>query len=247
MKNFRIKTIASLFFALLLPVTAFANTGAELEHANIDVHNKSSLQNGARYFLNYCQGCHGLAFSRYNRVAADLGLTEEQVSENFIFTRDAEGEKSKVGTLMTSAIPPKDAAKWFGAPPPDLSLTGRSRGADWIYSYLKGFYLDPKKPTGVNNTVFKDVAMPHVLGELQGWQTKTEHGEHGHSLEVSIPGKMSAAEYDRVVRDITNFLVYVGEPAQLSRTKYGIWTMLFLAVFFVFAYLLEKEYWKEIH
>lgn len=249
------KFIANTLFVLsvaMLPASGVlaAGGGANLEHADVDIHDMGSLQRGAKYFMNYCMGCHSLKFSRYNRVATDLGLTEEQVEDNLIFTR-TKGEKTKVGQLMKNGMPAEDAEAWFGTAPPDLSLVGRSRGGDWIYSFLKAFYVDPSRPLGVNNTVFANAGMPHVLWELQGWQELEEHDDgHGHktqTLKLIEPGTASVGEYDQIVRDITNFLVYVGEPAQLHRKSIGIWVMLFLGIFAVIAYLLKKEYWKDVH
>lgn len=251
------KFIASVMFALtasLLATTAMASGGGvQLEHANVDVHNKGSLQRGVKYYVNYCMGCHSLNYSRYNRIAADLELTDEQVVKNLIFTRDANGDVEKSGALMKNGMSQKDSAEWFGAPPPDLTLVGRSRGADWIYSYLKAFYVDKTRPMGVNNTVFPNVGMPHVLWELQGLQEKhCTKGEGEHAVEhcemkTVKPGSMSATEYDQVVRDLTNFLAYVGEPAQSVRKTYGIFALIFLALFAVLAYFLKKEYWKDVH
>ena len=245
--------ITLVFVAITLPFAAFANTGAELRSANIDLHDKGSLQRGAKYFVNYCQGCHSLKFSRYNRVALDLGLTEDQVKNNLIFTRDKKGDPSKIGSLMVNALDKEAAAAWFGSPPPDLSLVGRSRGPDWIFSYLNAFYADPSRPMCVNNTVFPNVGMPHVLVGLQGLQELEEnHGEHKHEhaapkFVLHEKGSMSPAQYEEMTRDLTNFLTYVGEPAGLHRKQYGIWVMLFLGVLFIFAYLLKKEYWKDVH
>lgn len=250
------KFIVSIMFALsasLMTTTAMASGGVELEDAKVDIHNQQSLQRGAKYFVNYCMGCHSLNFSRYNRVAADLGLTEEQVAKNLIFTRDADGELEKPGALMKNGMSQKQSAEWFGAPPPDLSLTGRSRGPDWIYSYLKAFYVDPTRPLGANNTVFLNAGMPHVLWELQGWQEKHctkgegEHAVEHCELKLTKAGSMTPVEYDQTVRDITNFLTYVGEPANLHRSTYGIFTLLFLVLFAVVAYFLKKEYWKDVH
>lgn len=239
--------------------------GAPLLKANVNLEDKQSLQNGAKYYVNYCMGCHSLKFSRYNRIAEDMGLNEDAgftadevatlLKENMIFTYDEDGKQDKVGSLMKTAYSPKAAAEAFGTSVPDLSLVGRSRGPDWIYSYLKGFYLDDSRPMGVNNTVFKDVGMPNVLWELQGWQVKEEahHGEgDAHhdvapTLSIAQPGKLSEGEFDQVVTDLTNFLTYVGEPAKLSRKMYGILTLLFLLLLFGVAYALEKEYWKDIH
>jgi len=264
-------SIRKWIFVLLVPAAILgilgsvsgSGHGVPVQAANIDIHDTASLQRGAKYFVNYCMGCHSLKFSRYNRVAEDIGLNEANgfseddvatlLKENMIFTYDEDGKQTKTGQLMKNAYSPKAAAEAFGTSVPDLSLTGRSRGADWIYSYLKGFYLDPSRPMGVNNTVFKDVGMPHVLGNLQGWQ-ELEHEEgaegkhHGMpKFTMAKPGKLSAAEYDTMVRDITNFLTYVSEPAQLSRYTIGIFVILFLILFFGVALLLEKEYWKDIH
>ncbi len=243
-----------------------AGSNVHLESAPIDLHDKESLRNGARYFMNYCHSCHALGLSRYSRMAADMGIpvdadqamaegmeadqaaavadaNSKAVTQNLIFTKDEKGQPVKIGSLMTNAMPEKDAAAWFGAAPPDLSLTGRLRGGDWIYSYLKGFYLDPNKPTGVNNTVFPDVAMPHILWELQGFQELSKDG----ALKLAEKGSMTPLEYDRVVGDITNFLVYVSEPIQLHRYRYGMIAMVILLIFTVLAYLLKKEYWKDVH
>ena len=246
------KFIASALLVLSaawVPACVAAGTVA-LEKANIDVHNQQSLQRGAKYFVNYCMGCHALSFSRYNRVATDLGLSPQQVQENLVFTR-TDGDATKVGELMKNGMTVKYGESVFGTAPPDLSLVGRSRGGDWIYSFLKAFYKDPTRPMGVNNTVFPNVGMPHVLWELQGMQAMEHHEDaHGHQsskMVLAEPGKMSPAEYDQTALDITNFLVYVGEPAQLHRKTIGIWVMLFLALFAVVAYFLKKEYWKDVH
>ena len=262
--------IRKWIFALIVPVLVVvilgsvggAGHGVALLDSNVDLSDKESLQRGVKYYQNYCAGCHSLRFSRYNRVAKDIGLNSDEgftdddvtslLKENIIFTRDEDGKQDKVGSLMKTAYSSKAAAQAFGTSVPDLSLVGRSRGADWIYSYLKGFYLDDSRPMGVNNTIFKDVGMPHVLAELQGYQTlehsKGGEGEHGAAkLTLAKPGKLSASEYDQVAHDLTNFLAYVSEPAQLSRTTIGIFVLLFLVLFFLVALALEKEYWKDIH
>jgi len=240
--------------------------GVATQKANIDVHDAASLQNGAKYYMNYCMGCHSLKFSRYNRMAEDMGLNEDAgfsadevaalLRENMIFTKDEDGKQHKVGALMKNAYSTKAATEAFGTAVPDLSLVGRSRGTDWIYSYLKGFYVDPARPMGVNNTIFKDVGMPNVLWELQGTQeldhsaekADDSHGDHGApKLKITKPGKMSEAEFDKVALDITNFLTYVSEPAQLSRYTIGIFVLLFLLVLWGFSVLLSREYWKDIH
>ena len=266
-------------FPLLVPVIILfalsqvsgVGHGVATQHAAIDLDDKESLQNGAKYYMNYCMGCHSLKFSRYNRMAEDMGLNEDSgftadevaalLKENMIFTKDEEGKQDKVGSLMKNAYSTKAATEAFGTAVPDLSLVGRSRGTDWIYSYLKGFYVDDSRPMGVNNTIFKDVGMPNVLWELQGTQeldkshgeateNADDHGDHhdeGPKLKITKPGKMSEAEFDKVALDLTNFLTYVSEPAQLSRYMIGIFVLLFLLVLWGFSYLLSKEYWKDIH
>ncbi len=242
------------FLAFLLALMPFAAVaaggGVHLDKADIDLSNEQSLQRGAKLYINYCQGCHSTAYMRYNRMGRDLGLTDEQVIDNLMFTTD------KVGNLMTIAMDKDDAANWFGAPPPDLSLVARSRGVDWLYTYLRTFYLDETRPLGVNNEVFPSVGMPHVLWELEGLKkavikTEIDHDGNEQSVitgyEMVQPGKLSGAEYDRAVRDLVAFLAYVGEPVKLERQRLGVWVMLFLAVFFVIAYFLKKEYWKDIH
>ena len=251
MKKFIVSVLLVLSAGLLAVPTAMAAGGnANLEHVDIDLDNKGGLQRGAKYYVNYCMGCHSLKFSRYNRMATDLGLTDKQVADNLIFTR-TKGDKTKVGELMKNGISAEDSERWFGVTPPDLSLVGRSRGGDWIYSFLKAFYVDSSRPYGVNNTVFANAGMPHVLWELQGMQEMEEKDDgHGHTtqtLKLTEPGTASPEEYDQIVTDITNFLVYVGEPAQLHRKSIGIWVLLFLGIFAVVAYFLKKEYWKDVH
>lgn len=262
-------SIRKWIFVLLVPVLIVGilgsvgspSHGVALQSADVDLSDKASLQRGTQLYINYCIGCHSLEFSRYNRVARDIGLNEDNgfteddvatlLKENLIFTFDEDGKQDKVGSLMKTAYSPRSAAEAFGTSIPDLSVVARARGSDWLYSYLKGFYLDDSRPMGVNNTIFKDVGMPHVLADLQGYQT-LEHSEgdenHGApKLSITKPGSLSAAEYDRVVLDLTNFLTYVGEPAQLSRKTYGIMVLLFLVLFLIVAVMLEKEYWKDIH
>ena len=238
---------------LLAPTFGFASGGGvALDKANVDLSNTASLQRGFKYFGSYCMSCHGASYSRYNRVGRDLGITDAQLLENAIFTRDEKGEREKVGALMKVAMQPSYAKEAFGTNPPDLSVIARSRSADWLYTYLRGFYLDSSRPFGVNNTAFPDVGMPHVLWELQGWQEKQEaHGDehHGGGVELKLVegGSQTPAEYDRTVRDIVGFLVYLGEPAQAARKQYGLYVLLFLFLLFIPAYFLKKEYWKDIH
>ncbi|MBB1271553.1 MULTISPECIES: cytochrome c1 [Psychromonas] len=235
----------------LLPSLVFAaGTAVHLDKANYDLTDKASLQNGAKLFMNYCSACHSTAHQRYQRVATDLGIPDQLMKDNLIFTN------SKIGELMTNSMDKKDAAKWFGNAPLDLTLEARLRGPDWIYTYLRSFYKDPARPFGVNNVVFKDVGMPHVLEELQGIPTAVfettvdEKGVEHHqvvALESVESGEMSSDEYDRAVLDLVNFLVYSGEPNKLERQSLGFWVIGFLIILFVLSYLLKKEYWRDIH
>jgi len=239
------KKLILAFLLAVVPVLSMASGGGlHLDDADIDVTDTASLQRGAKFFMNYCTGCHSLKFQRYNRMARDLGLSEDEVKSNLMFTTD------NIGETMTIAMDPQDAEKWFGVTPPDLSVTARYRGVDWIYTYLRSFYADEKRPFGVNNTVFPDVGMPNVLWQLQGTQKavhKEVDGAKVTELELEKPGSLSAEEFDGVVRDLTAFLSYVGEPIQAKRRAMGKWVLLFIGIFFVLAYLLKKEYWKDIH
>ena len=224
-----------------------------LMEAKVELGDRASLQRGAKLFLNYCAGCHSARFMRYGRMGRDLGLTEGQLRANLMLATD------KPGDPITATLGEADAGEWFGVAPPDLSLSARAHGEDWLYTYLMTFYRDPARPFGANNLVFPDVAMPHALVELQGVQARKEpadgegHGSGGSSaraedlLELVEPGSMSVAEYRRAVRDLVNFLVYLGEPAKLERYTVGGWVLLFLIVLFVLSRLLYKEYWKDVH
>jgi len=231
----------------LVASPAFASGGgAHLDEVDIDLSDKASLQRGARIFVNYCLSCHSARFMRYNRMAADLEIPEKVVEENMMFTAD------RIGGLMKTTMPRDDAKKWFGKAPPDLSLIARSRGPEWIYTYMRSFYLDESSPSGWNNTLFEKVAMPHVLYSLQGARKAVfKKDEHGVTVfdhyEMVKPGTMSEEEYDGAVRDLTNFLVYVGEPAKMVRYKLGIYVLIFLFILFIPAYLLKKEYFKDVH
>lgn len=236
---------------LVAPVVSMASSEhLHLDKANIDPGNKESLQRGAKTFVNYCLGCHSAKYERYNRLGRDLGLSDDDVIQNLMFTGD------KIGDHMDTAMTRADAKSWFGAPPPDLTLVARVRGVDWLYTYLRSFYRDESRPFGVNNQVFPNVGMPDVLWSLQGMQepvyeTVTDDEGHEHKmlegLELKDAGQQSPAEFDRTVRDLVNFLAYMGEPIKHQRMTLGIKVLLFLLVFFVVAYLLKKEYWKDVH
>ncbi|HEY5807701.1 MAG TPA: cytochrome c1 [Povalibacter sp.] len=242
--------VLSALAGLAQPVFAAEHGGSLLQSAHNDVSNVASLQRGARNFVNYCMGCHSAKYVRYNRLGADLGLSETQVIDNLMFT----GERPS--DTMRISMRPEDAKHWFGTTPPDLSLMARARGTDHIYTFLKSFYLDPSRPTGVNNTMMPSTAMPHVLWELQGYQKAVYDGESDaehnavhrtfSGFELAQKGTLSPQEYDQFVRDTVNFLDYIGEPMQLKRQSLGLKVLGFLFVFFLFAYFLKKEYWKDV-
>ena len=246
------KLATYLFFAaLLLPVTGMsvsASGGTGVEHSGANINDTASLQRGAKWYVNYCLGCHTISYMRYNRLAEDLGLSEDMVMQNLVFT------DAKFGDTMNIAMDAEQAKSWFGKTPPDLSLIGRSRGADWLYSYLRGFYQDGNG--GWNNTLLPNASMPHVLWRLQGIQVpvyRQETSESGFTHEVidhfelSTPGTQSAQEFEETARDIAAFLEYVGEPAKLKRKGIGVWVILFLVLFTFIAYLLKVEYWRDVH
>lgn len=248
-----LKSCGIVALLAILPLSLLAAGGGHAgpnKKANVDLSSKTALQRGAKVFVNYCVSCHSASYMRYNRMAKDLGLSEETVETNLMFTTD------KIGNGMEVAMDPADSEAWFGVTPPDLSVIARSRGADWLYNFLLSYYVDESKPTGVNNLVFADTAMPHVLINLQGLQRvnhNIEMGEDGKEHEVFagfetiVPGTLSENEYEQTVRDLVSFLVYLGEPAKLVRYKVGFWVLVFLSVLWVSAYLMKKEYWKDVH
>lgn len=253
--------IPSLLLAVMAALSApavvnAAGGGFALESAGNDVSDVASLQRGARNFVNYCAGCHSAKYIRFSKLQETLRLTDEQVQENLMFAA------TKVDETMKVAMPADDAARWFGQAPPDLTLVARSRGTNWVYTFLKSFYLDDQAMTGTNNLVLPNASMPHVLWELQGLQSAsfktstnketgkvTEHfGDPAYfdKLTQETEGTLSPEEYDQFVRDLVNFLDWAGTPEQLERRTLGIWVLLFLLVFLVFAYLLKVEIWKDV-
>lgn len=238
--------VTSILCALLLSVATAAGAqeaGTELVPSGAGLGNQASLQRGAKLFFNYCVGCHSLKYMRYSRLGEDLGLSEKEVMENLNFTG------AKWGETVVSHMPEAGATAWFGKAPPDLSLEARSKSPDWIYNYLNSFYLDPSRPVGWNNVVFPNASMPFPLWELQGLQT-AEHapGQDGPvKLSLSAPGTMTPEQFHQATRDITSFLQYVAEPAAMQRQRMGLWVLLFIALFTGLAYLLKKEYWKDVH
>ncbi|HWS28363.1 MAG TPA: cytochrome c1 [Xanthomonadales bacterium] len=243
---------------VLVAGPALAAGGPVLLQSGANISDQASLQRGAQLYFNYCGSCHSLEYVRYSRLAKDLGLTEQQVMENLNFTGGKIGDTIKAA--MPAGIGPDavGAEDWFGKAPPDLSLIARARlgGADYTYTYLMSFYVDPTRPSGWNNTVFPNASMPHVLWERQGIQTLRPADEHaeggdghaaGPSFDLVKPGSRTPEEYRQDARDITAFLQYVGEPAALDREKYGIWVILYLLLFTGVAYLMKHEYWKDVH
>lgn len=241
-----------LFIALfvMMPLAALAAGGESLpfDH-DANLGNQASLQRGAKMFMNYCSGCHSLEYMRYQRIADDLEIPEDVLENNLMLTR------GKIHDTIQGTMPSEKAADWFGKAPPDLTLTARERGADWIYSFLMSFYLDDSRPSGVNNVVMSNTAMPAVLAPLQGFQTLEHadegdgesHGDGAPQFKLAQEGQLSPAEYKRAVADITNFLVYVGEPAKLVRYSLGFKVLVFLLLFTALAYMLKREFWRDVH
>ena len=246
-----IKRLLLIAVALIPAGAALAQEGGiAVLHAHTDINDIESLQRGARDFMNYCSGCHSMTYVRYSRIAEDLHIPEADLTKNLMFT------SNKVHDTVVSAMPAADATEWFGKLPPDLSLGARERGVDLIYSFLKGFYVDNTRPWGVNNLFVPGIAMPAVLSSLSGTQQPVFENEkdadgNAHMVLVGVkpltPGTMSEQEYDGFARDIANFLDYAGEPVKAKRQSLGVFVTLFLLVGFVFAYLLKKEYWKDVH
>ena len=245
--NFIKRAAAVLLFAPALAVAAGATL--HLDKAPVSTE-PAALQHGAKLFVNYCLNCHGASYVRYNQLE-NIGLSEQMIRDNLLFT----GEK--VGDLMKISMTRDDGKAWFGAPPPDLSVIARARasgdgsGADWLYTYLRQFYRDPERPTGWNNVIFENVGMPHALWELQGEQVATvsdnADGSKHFELALAKPGKLSVEEYDKSIADLVSFLVWMGEPVAEKRKSIGTFVLIFLAGFFVLAYALKKNYWKDIH
>jgi len=241
MKMLNIAKKGLLLLGMLASVAAFASSDIHLDKAPVNLSDNASLQRGAKTFVNYCLTCHSAAYMRYNRLQ-DIGMTEQQI-KGLILT------DAKVGDLMKIALNSKEAKEWFGAAPPDLTVISRSRGADWLYTYLRGFYRDDSRPSGWNNVAFDKVGMPHVFFELQGEQVLKHEGKDDHTgkLVLETPGKMKPAEYDAMVGDLVNYLVFMGEPVKTKRVTLGFFVLLFLGVLLVVSYKLKKEFWKDIH
>ena len=238
--------------ALLLLIAALAASQTALGAATSwpmqpmapDLEDQTSLQRGFKLYANYCLGCHSLKFQRYERTADDLGIPHDLALEELVLTGQ------KIGELMTTAMDPENAKAWFGAPPPDLTMVSRVRSPEWLYNYLRTFYVDESRPFGVNNKVFANVGMPHALVRLQGVQREACPAGTADCRELAVDagsGLLNAEQYDQAVYDLVNFLHYVGEPMRLERQRLGVYVLLFLAVFGVFTYLLNREFWKDVH
>ncbi len=245
------KRILFVITLLLMQSVAFAQEGGfPLDHVKIDLSNHASLQRGAKLFVNYCMGCHSAKFMRYKRFADFAGIPEKLVQKDLIFTRD-----TKPGNHMNNAMPNKEAAKWFGAPPPDLTLMAQARGVDYLYTYLRSFYIDKTRPWGTNNAVFPKVGMPDVLWQMQGLQKPVyETVKDADGAEQKVikgfqqvqPGTLTPREFDRSVTDLVNFMAYISEPIKQEREHLGGWVLLYLVLAFVVFYLLKREYWKDV-
>jgi len=247
-----VATVAAVPLMLSVSTPAIAAGGGfALESPSIDTSNKRSLQRGAKAYVNYCMGCHTADYQRYSRLATDLGLSEDDVANNLIFTTDKAGETTKVGSLMFNNMSTDYGRQAFGVAPPNLALTARSRGEDWIYTYLKSFYRDESRAgVGVNNLVYPGAAMPHVLWEQQGWQEPVYDGEGDAKTFTGFKqvseGSLSSREYDVLITDITTFMSYMADPIKQTRHRIGMLVMLFLLVLTAISYLLKKEYWKDV-
>ena len=242
-----VRNAAMLLAGALVSFAAVAAEGGNLRHAGTDIGDRGSLQRGAKLYMNYCAGCHSLKYLRYSRMAEDLGLSEDEVMENLNFSG------AKVGEQVNVALTEEHAKQWFGKMPPDLSVISRVRGSDWIFTYLASFYQDESRPLGWNNQLFANASMPNPLWEMQGLQ-RPVYGKKDAAtgdipverLEIAQPGTQGKVEFDQTVRDITTFLEYAGEPAALKRQSMGVWVILFLAFFTFLAFLLKKEYWRDV-
>jgi len=234
----------------LLPILILASSsvmaaggGGYVESSGVNPSDMAAKQRGAKLFVNYCLSCHSAEYMRYNRMAQDLGLTEEMVEQNLMFS------DAKIGDTMTIAMKPDDATQWLGKKPPDLSVISRSRGNDWLYSFLRGFYRD--QTGGWNNLLLANASMPHVLWQMQGIQEPVFHEVDGHQaierLELVEPGTMSPEEYDSNIRDLVTFLDYLAEPSKQQRKSIGVWVMIFLAFLAFMTFLLKAEYWRDVH
>lgn len=241
------------FLALLVAAGPALGAGAQAPFKfKPDTTNMGSVQRGAKLYMNYCSSCHSLKYLRYNRLGKDLGIPDDLLKQHLMFTSDKPGDHILSAMPQASKDPTvaSDSERWFGRSPPDLSLTARERGADWVYSYLMGFYLDPTRPTGVNNIVLPGASMPHVLGGLQGYQRLLPaegDGHHKPKFELAHAGTLSPNDYRETSGDLTNFMVYAAEPGRNQRMALGAGVLAFTLLLGVLLYFLKIEYWKDVH
>ncbi|MDD5056315.1 MAG: cytochrome c1 [Sideroxydans sp.] len=240
------KAIKKLWMlVLLMPAMAIANTGVHLDKAPSNLNDKASLQRGAQFFAANCLACHSASYMRYNRLM-DIGMSEAEIKAIL-------PEGSKMGSTMQAVMASADAKAAFGVAPPDLSVTARARGTDWVYTYLRSFYTDPTRPSGVNNLVFPGVGMPNIMAGYQGEQVlevEKHGGAAGHEVQVLklvSPGAMTPAQFDATVGDLVNFLDFMSEPAKMVRYKLGYIVLGFLFLLLILSYALKKEFWKDVH
>lgn len=242
------RRIVSVFIGLVALLASHgsvmsAGGGTALQHANVNIRDTAAIQRGAQLFVNYCLSCHSASYMRYNRLAEDLDLDEDLVMDNLVFA------DVKIGETMDIAMRPEDAENWLGKVPPDLSLVSRSRGADWLYTYMLTFYQD--EAGGWNNLALPNASMPHVMWQKQGIQKPVYATHDGvetvDHLALAEPGLQSPEEYEDSIRDLVTFLEYLGEPAKIKRKNIGVWVLLFLALFALIAYALKAEYWRDVH
>lgn len=230
---------------VLISSFSFSAVALSLDTTDVDASDKGSLQVGAELYMDYCMSCHSLKYARYNRVARDLDISEEEFIANYMHA------DAKFGDLMENAVPVKEAKAWFGGSPPDLTLVAKLRGTDWLYSYLRGFYADDARPWGVNNVVFKDVGMPHVLSELQGicadHPAIGQQGDAAACENYAVEGSMTSEEYDSAIHDLVNFLAYMADPGKIERERLGWMVFIFLGIFLLVSFLYTRELHKDIH
>jgi ubiquinol-cytochrome c reductase cytochrome c1 subunit len=245
----RIAALLVMSACFVMSPAMAAGGGPELAAAEIDADNINSLQRGAANFMNYCSGCHSAQYVRYNTIGKDLDLSDEMLVDNLMFNAE------NVFDTIQASMPADDAARWYGKAPPDLSLMARSKGADYVYNFLKGFYVSEESPTGVDNLVLSGTSMPHVLWELQGYQAAhfEDHANEDGSVTTTFEGfeqltagKMDSEDYDNFVRDTVNFLAYIAEPIRSDRRKIGVWVLMFLIFFYIVANMLKKQIWKDV-
>ncbi len=238
------KNIFIILLVLLIPLKISAAEVSPLSPVLINLHNQPSLQRGAKIYINNCLGCHTLKYQRYSKFVNHLGMSKEAIEKNLIFTTDKNGGPTKIGSLILNSVDKDTSKEAFGVEPPDLSLVARSRGPDWVYTFLLSFYKDDTRPLGVNNSLYPNVSMPHVLWWMEGLKVPVKGSVK--EFEYVVTGSLNEKEYKQAITDLVNFLTYVSEPAKLERYRIGFWVIIFLVLFAFVAYLLKREYWKDV-